>query len=258
MKVEPQKQDSIGCPYCNAELESGALSCRYCSRDLTPVLPLLLRISKLESRLYEVEGLLKLGIPDQRLLPAPVSQPVGGYPIPGRRRLLPLVVGFLALLLVYVTVVIWLDLSLSVLRFSSILIPFAAGFTYLGARYKLHWADALVAFAFSALSVFSMNSILGLVDSIPILPQDTAAWRETMYYVVSIAASLTSGMLLRMSIMALSVRGPTSLPRLRQGLLTVNKTIPLDTLKAIELTVLLLGSLVSAIAGLFAGVLGLS
>lgn len=258
MGEQTQKQETIGCPYCHAVLEPGVLSCRYCSRDLTPVLPLLARLSKLESRLRDVEGLLKSGSLDQRLLPAPVFPSVGEYPVLGRRRLWPLPAGFFALLLAYAAVVLWLDLPLTVLRFSSIAIPLAVGFAYLGARSKLHRADALVAVLFSALSVFAMNAILGLVDSVPIFPQDKAAWRETMYYMLSIAASMLSGMLLRVLIMALGVRGLTSLPRLRQGLLTVNKSIPLDTLKAIELTVLLLGTVVSAIAGLFAGVMGLS
>lgn len=240
-------------------LEAGVLSCRYCSRDLTPVLPLLSRIATLENRFSDLETLLKAGNPAPALLPAPASPPAGGSVVSGRkRRLWPLPAGFVALLLAYATVVLWLDLSLSVLRLSSIVIPFATGFLYLGARFKLEWLDMLVAVLFSALSVLAMNALLGLVDSVPILPQDTAGWRETMYYMLSIAASMVSGMLLCMSIMALGARGLTSLPRLRQGLLAMNKNMPLDTLKAIELIVLLFGSLMSVIAGLFAGIVGLS
>lgn len=258
MKIEPLTQKTIGCPYCHAVLDAEVLSCRHCSRDLTPVLPLLSRIAKLECHVAEVEALLKSRSQEQWLLPAPFPQRSAEYPILGPRRFWPLPVGFVALLLAYATVVLWLDLPLSFLRLSSIAIPFVTGFTYLGARYEFHWVDALVAVLFSALSVLAMNMILSFVDSIPVFPQDTAAWRETMYYVLSIAASMTSGMLLRMSIMALGVRGLTSLPRLRQGLLAVNKSIPLDTLKAIELAVLLLGTLLSAITGLFAGIMGLS
>ena len=195
---------------------------------------------------------------EQHLLPAPYLHQRTEYPVLGSRRWWPLPVGFVALLLAYASVIFWLDLPLSFLRFSSIVIPFAAGFAYLGARYKFYKFDALVAVMFSGLSVLAMNMILSIVDSIPVLPQDTAAWRETMYYMLSIAASMVSGMLLRMTIMALGVRGMTSLPRLRQGLLNVNKSMPLDTLKAIELSVLLLGTLLSAITGLFAGIIGLS
>jgi len=258
LKIEPRKQETIDCPYCHAVLETGVFSCRYCSRDLTPVLPLLSRISTLERRFSELEVLLMSGTAEARLLAAPASRPVNGNVVSNRRRLWPLPVGFAALLLAYATVVLWLDLPLSVLRLSSIAIPFATGFLYLGTRYKLHWVDALVAVLFSTLSVFTMNFMLALVDSIPVFPQDTAAWRETMYYMLSIGASMVSGMLLRMSIMGLGARGLTSLPRLRQGLLSVNKSIPLDTLKAIELVILLFGTLMSAIAGLFAGIMGLS
>lgn len=256
MRAEPGKQETIDCPYCHAVLEAGVLSCRYCSRDLTPILPLLSRITTLESRFSTLEALLKAGSPAPALLPA--SPPAVGNFVSGRRRLWPLPAGFVALLLAYATVVLWLDLPLSVLRLSSIVIPFATGLLYLGARFKLQWLDVLVAVLFSALSVLAMNGMLGLVDSVPILPQDTAAWRETMYYMLSIAASMFSGMLLCMAIMVLGARGLTSLPRLRQGLLAMNKSMPLDTLKAIELIVLLFGSLMSAIAGLFAGIMGLT
>lgn len=248
--TEPLKPEAFDCPYCRAGLETGVLSCRHCGRDLTPVLPLIARLSMLERRLCALEASLASAAP---LLPAPTAERGAG-----RRRLWPLPAGFAALLAAYAAVVLWLDLPLSVLRLSSILIPFATGFLYLGTRYKLQWIDWMVAVAFSVMSVLSMSVTLSLADSIPVLPQDTAAWRETMYYMFSIAASMLSGMLLCMSIMALGSRGLASLPQLRQGLLTVNKNIPLDTLKAIELIVLLFSTLVSAIAGLFAGIMGLS
>lgn len=259
MRIEPQTQAAMDCPYCHAVLDTGVLSCRYCSRDLTPVMPLLSRIAALESRFSALEASLESREPAAPLLlPAPTPGPGDERIIPGRRRFRALPAGFAALLLAYATVVLWLDLSLSVLRASSIIIPFMTGFAYLGARHKLYRVDALVAVLFSVACVLSMSAMLGFVDSIPILPQDTAAWRETMYYMISIAASMLSGMLLRMSIMALGSRGLTSLPQLRQGLLSVNKSIPLDTLKTIELIVLLFGTVVSAIAGLFAGIMGLS
>ena len=257
-KVEPLKQDTMDCPYCHAVLATGALSCRFCSRDLTPVLPLLSRISKLESRCSDLEASLKAQSPQARLLPAPAAEPAAGNIVPNQVRLWPLPAGFATLLAAYATVVLWLDLSLSVLQLSSIVIPFTTGFLYFWTRYRMQWTNVLVAVLFSSFSVLAMNSLLSLVDSIPLFPQDTAAWRETMYYMISIAASMVSGMLLRMSIMSLGARGLTSLPQLRQGLLTVNKSIPLDTLKAIELAILLVGTLMSAIAGLFAGILGLS
>lgn len=258
MRIEPRTQDTIDCPYCRAVLEREVISCRCCGRDLTPVLPLLSRIDALEGRLAELEASLRVSGPAPILLAAPPPLPAGDGPAPGRRRFWPLAAGFAALLLAYAAVVLWLDLPLWMLRASSIVIPFATGFAYLGARYRLHRIDWLAAVVFSGVSVFAMSALLGFVDAIPILPQDTAAWRETFYYMFSIAASMLSGMLLRMSIMALGSRGLTSLPQLRQGLLNVNKSIPLDTLKAIELVVLLFGTAVSAIVGLLAGIMGLS
>ena len=111
---------------------------------------------------------------------------------------------------------------------------------------------------FAIASVAAMNALLGYLDSIPMLPEGTAAWRETFFYALSISASMVSGMLLQVFLAALSARGLTSLPRLREGLLKANGHIPVDTLKAIELTILLLSTVVTAITGLVAGFLGVS
>ena len=48
-------QDQFTCPYCEAALNRGVLSCRNCGRDLTPVLPLLRRLDALEERLAAAE-----------------------------------------------------------------------------------------------------------------------------------------------------------------------------------------------------------
>lgn len=261
MNIQPTRQQSFDCPYCNARLETGVLSCRHCSRDLTSVLPLLSRISQLEDAVAALQGdmdLLRREGGASRLLPPTESRHDTEFVMPGRRRFWPLPLGFAALICAYAMVVLWLDLPLSVLRFSSIAAPLVTGFLYLGRRPRLTWIDVTVALVFALVSVFTMNLVLAWSDSIPVLPQGTAAWRETMYYVLSIGASMFSGMLSRMLLVAMSTRGFTSLPRLRQGLLSVNKNIPLDTLKAVELAVLLLGTLLSAVMGLFAGIMGLA
>jgi hypothetical protein len=179
-------------------------------------------------------------------------------PSDGPRRVWALGLGFVALMATYWTVVIWLDLALAVLRLASVAIPFATGAIYLVSRARLTWLDAAVASLFAILSVASMNALLGWIDSIPTLPQGTAAWRETFFYALSIGASLFCGMLLRVTLVALSSRGLTSLPRLRDSVLAANGKVPMDTLKAIELTILLVSTVVSAITGLVAGLLGLT
>ncbi|MGB6119877.1 MAG: hypothetical protein WBF87_16810, partial [Mesorhizobium sp.] len=260
LKKEQRGPEGFDCPYCQAPLGVGVLSCRACGRDLTTVLPLLSKISRLEARLADMEQARAADKAPVQMLPAPDAMPASpdGGPIAGKRNWFALPLGFVALLLAYATVVLWLDLPLSVLLLSSIVIPLATGFAFFGARYSVRGTELLVALAFAAVSVLSMNAILARVDQIPVLPQSTAAWRETMYYLVCIGASMLSGILLRLTIMALGRRQLASLPHLRDGLLAVNKNIPLDTLRAIELTVMLLGALVSAIAGIFAGITGLS
>jgi hypothetical protein len=249
----------FACPYCDAMLNGSALSCRCCGRDLTPVLPLLRRLSTLESRLASFEETLE----SSRLaLPAPAADAAESInasavvtPV-ARRRFLALPLGLLVLLAAYWMVVLWLDLPLAVLRFVSIAIPFGVGLIYLGVRPRLTWLDVSVAVFFALAGVAAMNALLGWSDNIPMLPQGVAAWRETFFYALSIGASMFAGMLLRVSQAALTARGLASLPELRKGLLAVKGNVPMDTLKAIELTILLASTALSVITGMVAGLLG--
>lgn len=270
-------QDHLVCPYCDAELNPGALSCRCCGRDLTPVLPLLRRLDTAERRLAgleEARAQLEQALDEVRRFRAETvsppaaapgendaveaRDPAAAYraPIP-RRRLWALPAGFLVLLCVYSMVVLWLDLSLSVLRTGSIIVPFATGAIYLGVRPRLARSDIAVAVGFAIFSVAAMNALLGWTDNIPVLPQGAAAWRETMFYALSVGASLFAGMLLRVSQAALSAKGLDSLPELRRGLSSVHGKLPVETLKTIETTILMVSTVLSVIAGLIAGLLGL-
>jgi len=254
--------EQFACPYCDATLNANALSCRFCGRDLTSILPLLRRtfaldqrVSALESRLNDIRDVAPA---TPQIVPAAGFEPSVFPASTGQRHLLAIPVGFIALLAAYSTVVLWLDLPLSILRFASMAIPFITGFAYFGERPRLASTDVFVCVLFAIAAVATMNALLGWIDSIPIAPQDVAAWRETFFYALSIGASMFSGMLFRVLKVALAARGLTTLPRLREGLLAVNKNVPMDTLKAIELTIILVGTAMSAVTGLLAGILGLS
>ncbi len=273
-------QDSFACPYCDATLNRGVLSCRCCGRDLTPVLPLLSRLEALEARLAAAE---KSAEEDRAALaalaarPAPAAgaadpalaagmeeaaaeaEPPAGAPYApqaARRRFWVLPFGLVLLLLAYCAIVLWLDLPLWMLRLASIAIPFVTGLIYFGIRPRLIAFDLGVAIVFAIFSVATMNALLGWHDNIPLLPQGPAAWRETAFYALSIAASMFSGMLLRVTQAALAARGLVSLPELRKGLLAVHGKVPMETLKTIETAILMISTAVSAIAGLVAGILG--
>lgn len=252
-------QDLSGCPYCHGPLNAGALSCRSCGRDLTPVLPLLSRIVSLESRVAKLEALART----QAALPAPSSSAADGdasasaaAPVTGRRYWI-LAAGFVALLIVYWAVVIWLDLALAYLRLASILIPLSAGAGYIGVRPRLAWSDVAATVLFAVAAVAAMNAWLGWIDGVPIAPQGAAAWRETLFYALSICASMFSGLLLGVLRAALHVRGLASFPRLQERLVGGERKAPLDTLKAVELTILTVSAIISAVTGLAAGFLGL-
>ncbi len=275
--------EHLVCPYCDAQLNPGAISCRCCGRDLTPVLPLLRRLDAAERRLAgleEARASLEQALDEVRRFkaeaaPAPMTGQAGApgpddvaladaadaaeaaLAPPPSRRLWALPLGFLVLLAAYGTVVMWLDLPLWVLRTASIVVPFVTGVLYLGVRPRLAKIDIAVALAFAIFSVAAMNAWLGWSDNIPVLPQGVAAWRETMFYALSIGASLFAGLLLRVSQAALSAKGLASLPGLRQGLSSVHGKLPLETLKTIETTILMASTVLSVAAGLIAGLLGL-
>ncbi|CAM5222422.1 hypothetical protein ARD30_08250 [Bosea thiooxidans] len=259
-------QDQFNCPYCDATLNRGVLSCRCCGRDLTPVLPLLRRLDVLEERLAAVETRAA----EERAAyaarparsaddpePAETPQAFAAAAQPhARRRFWVLPFGLVLLLLAYCAVVLWLDLPLWALRLASIAIPFLTGLIYFGVRPRLIAFDIGVAIIFAIFSVATMNALLSWHDNIPLLPQGRAAWRETSFYALSIGASMFSGMLLRVTQAALAARGLVSLPELRKGLLSVNGKVPMETLKTIETAILMASTVISAIAGLVAGILG--
>lgn len=271
--LSPPVREPFSCPYCDGLINGDAISCRCCGRDLTPVLPLLRRLTALEARLSAIEA----KDDERQLAQQPTAVEAASAieaagtdgaeaeqhksdpgPVAGRRRPLALALGFMALMGAYWTVVIWLDLALAMLRLASIAIPLATGIVYFGKRARLTWFDTSVAILFSVVAVASMNALLGWIDSMPMFPQGTAAWRETFFYALSISASLFCGMLMRVTHAALSTRGLTSVPRLRESVMAVNGKVPMDTLKAIELTILLVSTVISAITGLVAGLLGLT
>lgn len=262
-------QDQFVCPYCDAALNRGVLSCRCCGRDLTPVLPLLYRLDALEERLAMVENraeqdqaaraTAQAAEPQRAAVFQPMEpqRDIAPAVLPlARRRFWVLPFGLVLLLIAYCGVVLWLDLPLWVLRLASITIPFLTGLIYFGIRPRLIAFDIGVAIVFAIISVGTMNALLSWHDNIPLLPQGAAAWRETSFYALSIAASMFSGMLLRVTQAALTARGLVSLPELRKGLQAVHGKVPMETLKTIETTILMAGTAISAIAGLIAAILG--
>ncbi|MBN9454488.1 MAG: hypothetical protein J0I42_21330 [Bosea sp.] len=262
-------QDQFICPYCEAALNNGVLSCRSCGRDLTPVLPLLRRLDALEERLAAAEKRMdedraalaaaRTAEPARASAFTPAAAPAEAAPATAglaRRRFWVLPFGLVLLLLAYWAVILWLDLPLWTLRLASIAIPFFTGFVYFGIRPRLIAFDIGIAFVFAIFSVATMNALLGWHDNIPLLPQGSVAWRETSFYALSIGASMFSGMLLRVTQAALTARGLVSLPELRKGLQAVHGKVPMDTLKTIETTILMAGTAISAIAGLIAAILG--
>ncbi|PZN94394.1 MAG: hypothetical protein DCF30_20390 [Hyphomicrobiales bacterium] len=195
--------------------------------------------------------------PDEVALAAAEDAAAASLSPPPRRRIWALALGLVVLLCAYGSVVMWLDLPLWVLRTASIVVPFATGVLYLDVRPRLAKIDIAVAVSFAIFSVVAMNAWLAWSDNIPVLPQGVAAWRETMFYALSIGASFFAGLMVRVSQAALSAKGLASLPGLREGISSVHGKLPLETLKTIETAILMASTALSVAAGLIAGLLGL-
>ena len=257
--------EQFDCPYCDATLNASALSCRCCGRDLTPVLPLLRRLNALEARLAGLEQAGKARLVkaeavevarDREAETTEASEAAKPFLVSAsRRRFWVLPIGLAALLAAH-SIVVGLDLSLSVLRLASMILPFVTGLVYLGVRPRLFGLDVSIALLFAIFSVAAMNAWLGWIDNNPLLPQGVAAWRETMFYALSIGASMFAGMLARVTQATLSAKGLASVPALRKGLLAVHGKMPMDAIKALETTILMISTALSIVAGLIAGLLG--
>ena len=103
--MKSRKQRVFGCPYCDVEVGDGVTSCRFCNRDLAPILPLIGRIDILENQLADVEILLTPRGSEQPLLPAPPTQLGSETLAPGQRRWVGLPVGYVTIPVAYSTVV---------------------------------------------------------------------------------------------------------------------------------------------------------
>lgn len=253
---------TLSCPYCEASLGPDVLACRHCGRDLVPVLPLLKRLDALESKLSEIQRRSlatstdgatseNTGLGDGGSVPLVVSAPRSP------RRYWVLLPGLLALLAAHAAVVLWLDLPLGLLRLASIVVPFAVGSNFMARRARTRPADLLICVLFAAASVTSMSAVLAWVDGVPVAPQDTAAWRESMSYVLSIALSFLGGMLFRNVLVGLTPRGMTSLAQVRRSLAAGGRGAPVDSIKVAELTAQVTLTIISSLASLCSAVFGM-
>lgn len=186
------------CPYCFSDIHDAALVCATCKRDLYIIKPLLERIAVLEAQIAgqltpeEKQGEGELADINQRpsiVSSQSFSKALACWLLP----ILLLVLGHWLIVFVY-------DANALYLRILALLIPVPFGFFF--ARY-VNWfflPKLLSTVLLAGLSVFSMSAVTGLIDQIPILPQNMLELREFIEFSASIGFSFTTGLWLEFSL----------------------------------------------------------
>lgn len=177
---------AMECPFCAEDFNDTALVCKSCGRDLRLVLPII------EENLHLIRkaGELQLQVNRLRAAEQRWNSPVRFWSVHlGAYLLLPI----LLLLVGHYTATIVFDLPLLYLRLGSLALPLPFGFALLMASHHGRSWSALYGAIVGIASVAGMAAVVGFVDNVPILPQNTREWREVLEYAASIMLAYVTG-----------------------------------------------------------------
>ena len=177
------------CPFCAEAIKDEALVCKHCGRDLKIPKPLIEENLELIGKLGELQRELT----DLRSRLARRETPVAFW---GRYLAVYVVPPILLLLLAHLLLIVRFDVNPLIMRFVSMLIPLPFGFCLAWIAH-LGWRVALgLGLIVGVVAVSGMAGIIGYIDEIPVMPQNTQEWRETIEYATSITLATLTGYLL--------------------------------------------------------------
>lgn len=187
------REAPLNCPFCDEEIKDRALVCKHCGRDLLILRPVLDRFETIETRLIAVEAALHTlsGHVDTVRSKEPSGGPTSVDVVVARKAMAHLLLLIALLLIAHWIIIGILDLDTWVLRLVSILIPLPFGLTGPKSLRATIWMAATAAGA----AVWGMLAITGAIDHVPVLPQGTRDWIETLEYVASIGLAYGTGRL---------------------------------------------------------------
>jgi hypothetical protein len=177
------------CPFCAESIRNEAIVCRHCSRDLRVAKPILKEIDEI---IADIERLTR----DLGRLNSTLERRDHPSRYFGTRAVTYIIVPSAFLVLAHVLVTIVLDIQPLSLRLASVAIPLLFGFfSFPLSRSRLPEAIALGILT-SLVAIFSMLTVTGLHDAVPIVPRTAVEWREVLEYGASIMLAFISGNLL--------------------------------------------------------------
>ena len=185
------------CPYCDSSISSLAKVCPQCTRDLWLIQSLQEEVQDLREQLAALQGALpntpNSGV-DLHLSPADIQHSDELAPAAWRLVGAALVSIALAMGLHWLLLFVY-DVNPLVLRVATIVVPaWVAGVALRSAR--LQGPAVAVASALTgALAVWGMLTVTGVLDNVPIAPQNLRDWRETLEYGLAMALGFLTGAL---------------------------------------------------------------
>lgn len=189
------------CPYCVSELNSQALVCPICKRDIALPVQLLSHISDLEEQLFALRTDQQRQAESDSL---PVSNQTPEKILSSFEKYRNFIFDFAKffvlplclLILAHIFITIIYDTKILYLRLVTLILPIFFGYFLYHTQTRRTLAWIICALALGWLSVVGMSTVTSHVDGSPIWPQTIYVWRDLIEFAASISFSYITGMLL--------------------------------------------------------------